>query len=256
MLSGVANRCECAEQDRKLKLPPIQSYLPPYVGHTIALGVFYPLEKSTPDQVAKQRAPFLITTCVMCRLVVGRRIRLLKPMAIGRLLVDSRIQVYGRTVGILSDKGPGSQGESWTQFCAVWSCAMIHAPTDAAHSNGLVERQIDLIKLGYAKAKPLMMHFTDEDIISHVAMARNLTPLLNIGMAPLMCATDRIDLRSPLEVQSANGAKEYHQDPDGTLGTNLQVNLPRIMDIRAKFMDRDAHHSTESTAKESYGQGC
>lgn len=76
---------------------------------------------------------------------------------------------------------------------------MLYTTPEASFSNGLVERQVDLSKLRYRKANPLFVDLTEDEILPNVALCRNLTPLLNSCLHPLMCMAGRADVFHTLE---------------------------------------------------------
>ena len=167
---------------------------------------------------------FLVITCMLCRLVMTFRLTRIRPEDIGKLLIDRWIRYYGRPIKILVDQGPGFVGEYWKLFEETWSRSIIYVTKQASFSNGLVERQVDLLKLGFSKALPMYPELSDEEVMNRVSWARNLTPLLNCGLSPLMCATGRSDVLAPLTTSDPLISSNELADPQGQLHLNLVKN--------------------------------
>ena len=76
---------------------------------------------------------------------------------------------------------------------------MVTVPRDAAFSNGVTEREIDLVKIAFAKAREMYPDETDWAVLKRVAMAKNMSPNLNTGLSPATSMVGRSDLPGPLE---------------------------------------------------------
>ena len=74
----------------------------------------------------------------------------------------------------------------------------ITTPARATHSNGLVERQVSLIKEGFKCAREQDDVSTDEMTMGRVILARNLVPSIATGIPPMMAMCGRSDLFTPM----------------------------------------------------------
>ena len=225
MLETVITNCNCMEQGHKLRPPLIQPYFPPYVGRSIGLGIFFPVETEEKLSRIKQTNMFLLITCMLCRLVMTFRLSRIRPEDIGGIPIEKWIRYYGRPIRIICDRGPGFIGSYWKLFGGTWSRSLIYAPKQAAFSNGLVERPVDLLKLGFAKARPMSPDLSVEEVMCKVSWARNLTPLLNCGLPPLMCMTGRSDVLAPLGIAEKGAQSKEMADHQWRINVNLAKTL-------------------------------
>lgn len=147
------SKCGRLPQHLKISRPMIQGYIPPFAGHSLCMDVFYPLPQEL-QGARKHPSPFLLIARTLSRFVVIRPIRNFLPCTAGEELVAGWFMYYGEAPKLLCDKGPGFIGPFWALFCSTWSCVMLHIPTDASHANGLIERQVDLVKTGFLRAPP------------------------------------------------------------------------------------------------------
>ena len=198
-LKGAIAACTFRAQDRKLSRPLVQSYIPPFAGCTLCSDIFYPLGTGASGDKSKQRTAYLLVARMLCRFVMIRRLLSLRPENVIAVIVKNWFYVYGREDRILTDRGPGYCGDSWKDFSNAWACQMVQIPTGSPHSNGLAERQIDMIKTGFHTAKEMYKTLSAGDILQRVALARNLTPLMAIGRTPFSCMAGRDNLIAPLE---------------------------------------------------------
>ena len=195
VLGKVVQDCQCIQQQSHAERPIAKSYVPLMSGHTLFADIFPPLEVSG----RFKKNPYLMITCGLSRFCVCRPLKRMLPGVVIEAIVQWRFQYFGRCSVLISDKGPGFVGPQWGEFRQAYQIAHIGVPTLAAHSNGLVERKIGLLKEGYRVCKERYPNWGDADILRHVAVARNLMPLLSTGVPPMTAMTGRCDLLAALE---------------------------------------------------------
>ena len=140
---------------------------------------------------------------------------------------------------ILTDRGPGFIGNEWSVFMENWGVTMITVPRDAAFSNGITERQIDLIKISFAKAEEMYPGESEWSIMQKVTTAKNMSPNLNTGLAPITCMIGRSDLFGSLE-STPQILSEDVTDAQGGKLFAAQENLRKLFDLRIFMMKKDA----------------
>ena len=111
----------------------------------------------------------------------------------------------------------------------------------ASHSNGLAERQVDLIKLSYAKAKEMYPDLGISAILDKVTMARNMVPLLQTGICPMSLMTGRADLFEVFESTPQINTADLATDPQGIALQNAQMNLKNIFNLRNEMIKWEAN---------------
>ena len=102
--------------------------------------------------------------------------------------------VFGRCHILLPDKGPGYTGKYMEAFCESWSILHVTVPTSASNSNGLIERNVSLLKEVIKSARVKDTNSTDETLLEEVVMARNLVPTLATGIFPMTAMCGRADV--------------------------------------------------------------
>ena len=195
-IEAVLKDCPCIDQHQHSERPIAKEYIPSFCGHTLFVDVFFPIEEGNRG---KQQNPFLLITCGLSRFCVCRALKRLLPQHVIGGIVDWWFFYYGRCRVIVSDKGPGFVGPQWGVFCQTYGLVHVGVATLASHSNGMVERQIGLIKEGIRSCREMTQMWTAEKIIQHVVLARNIVPLLSTGISPLAAMSGRNDLLAALD---------------------------------------------------------
>ena len=147
-IDSVLRECPRRDSLHKLQAPTVSSYVPPFPSHTICLDIFY-LPEATISTV-----PHLLIVCALTRFIVVCRLRNMIPETVIDAVVENWIMYFGRMVQIAMDRGPGLIGRCWGDFADSWACQVSLTPKGSSHSNGIDERQIDLVKMvlpGHAK---------------------------------------------------------------------------------------------------------
>ena len=181
--------------------PIIKSFTPPYPGHTIRADRFrLPAE-------TRCRTVFFLSECALSRFVVVKALVNLMPKTIVAAVCSSWIHRYGRFGTFISDQGPGMIGQVWGTFADCWGVQLLSTAKEASHGNGLAGKHIDLVKCGVMKARELFVSETDIQIVDNVVLAKNMSPCISSGLAPMVSFLGRNDILSPLE--------SHAQEPEG-----------------------------------------
>ena len=144
-LQNMLHQCKWKEHGHRLQRPLIQSFIPPHPGHTVCVDLFY---VSFPMEISKA---FVLLACALTRFVVVEMVPNVQPTTILNVVANRWISYFGRIARLLLDRGPGLVGSEWALFAENWSGILIYPPVGASHSNGIAERQISIIKDGFAK---------------------------------------------------------------------------------------------------------
>ena len=190
----------CISQSRHTERPAIKEYAPEFCGHTLFIDAFYPVEGS---RGIKQSKPFLIITCGISRILLCKPLPRLLPDVIIDIIVEGLFSLYGRCYVIISDKGPGFVGPQWGEFCNIYGVAHIGVAAVASHSNGMVGRQVGILKEGYRVCKEIHPLRNGGKVLRRVRLARNIAPQLTSGVSPLDAMTGRSDLLAALDDTSS-----------------------------------------------------
>ena len=84
--------------------------------------------------------------CALSKLVDAVRLPNLLLNTVIRKLTSSWICAYGRMGKLVMGQGPGLVGQAWDLFSDFWGCKLIATSKNAAFSNGIAEKHIDLVK--------------------------------------------------------------------------------------------------------------
>ena len=140
----------------------------------------------------------------------------------------------------LSDRGPGFVGKIWQEFSDTYSFLHICVPKSAPHSNGLIERQVGLLKEGFKCARERNSTMTGPQLMEMVTTTRNLIPSIGTGVAPLTAICGRSDIFTALEEMPALSDLVDHGGVHGAAINNVHVNLKEMCVLRTHLMAFEA----------------
>ena len=231
-IRSVLERCICVDQSRAVQRPVVKEYIPPYCGHTLFADICYP---TTPMIVKKQQCPYLILVCGLSRFCVCRQVEKIPPSVILNAIIDFWFSFFGRCQVLISDKGPGFVGEEWAQFCSTYNVVHVGVPTMASHSNGLVERQVSMVKEGYRICRQSHQGWSDTEIMRVVLLARNVVPAYSSGIAPITAMTGRNDLVAALEESPLASLQQEPLPFRESYLENMNRNMLNILHLRMEL---------------------
>ena len=141
---------------------------------------------------------------------------------------------------LLSDKGPRYTGKAMGEFPEAWSAMHITAPVGAPFPNGIIERQVGLVKQACRSARSSDLTDSDARIMEHVTMGKNLVPSLTTGIPPIMAMSGRADMISSLEdCPEIPELSLVTSDKDSAL-TTQQRHVRLLFNIRSEISMLDA----------------
>ena len=230
----VIRECPCRDAFRKLQTPIVSSYIPPYPARAICLDIFFLPESSI------STVPHLIVVCALTRFIVVCRLRNIRPETVIDVLVSNWIMYFGRMVQIVADRGPGLTGRCWEEFADNWSRQMSLAPKGSSHSNGMAERQVDLVKNAYLRAREMGKDTKYEIVLRKVVLAKNLTPNSSTGLCPMTSMIGRADILAPLEVDMGSCETNDASIDKSTAVLSTQKHLLQLIELRNFICARGA----------------
>ena len=168
---------------RDIRKPLLSSYVAKYPCHTVRIDIFQFPHK-------EKAVEFLILVDGLTRLIVVCRLRKL-PNAVLLFLYVYWAWYFGRINVALMDKGPGLIGQDRGNFAESWGTPLIYCATGAAHSNGVVKRQIDLFKNVMLNLCNMHPAGNINVLLNRGVMAKNLTHNRSSGITPMQGAIGR-----------------------------------------------------------------
>ena len=142
---------------------------------------------------------------------------------------------------IITDQGPGFIGEAWDTSLESWICSRVMTATRAAHSIGIAELQISLVKSGYARLEDCQPELSPILVMGQVLIAKNLSPSLNTGLCAMRSFFGRADLFSPLVNSSSISLGDLvDSDAERSALYQSQNHLRRLVDLREFICKQDA----------------
>ena len=114
----------------------------------------------------------------------------------------------------------------------MYSLVHIGVPTWAAHSNGIGEGQIGLVKEGYRLCKTMYADWSDARIIQHVICARYIAPVLSSGVEPISAMTGGNDVLESLDEVPALDVEGINSTSSEYALLNAQKNTMGILELR------------------------
>ena len=152
-------------------------------------------------------------------------------------IVDWRFFYYGRCRVIVSDKGPGFAGPQWGVFCQTYGLVRVGVATLAAHRNGMVERQIGLLKDGIRPCREMTQMWTADKITKSFNMLfwPDILRLSSVPEYRLVDMSGGNDLLAALGDTSAKLPPNLTIDSDDIQVAPGYAQLLRIVDLRSKL---------------------
>ena len=116
---------------------------------------------------------------------------------------------------------------------------LIATSKNAAFSNGIAEKHIDLAKCGYVAAKPMYRELSDDFISEKVVLLKNMVPCISTGLAPMTDFLGRNNAIGPLE--SFPRSEENCTPGEETSSNNqIQNHLMRLFELKGFPIKREA----------------
>ena len=234
ILRPLMGQCSRHSTFAKPQSPLISSYIPAYPGHTLCLDIFY----SPADN--RRARPFLLICCSLTRFCVVRSLASVRPLTVIHIVLVFWYAYFGKAERVLADQGPGFVGQEWGIFSESWDTVLILAPKNSARSNGLAERQIDLIKSGFVRLRESEPTSTITETLQRTVLARNLTPLLSTGVCPLQGMTGRADILGVLDRLPQIADADAAESEEGRLLLIHQQHVRQLAELRSWMCRREA----------------
>ena len=142
-IRSVLGKCRCDKNKFALQRTLIHSNGPLRCGEVIGIDILYPVFGTG------RRLPFLIIVCMISRYTLACRLASRKPADITDGLFSTWLQTMGRPERIISDKATAFRGPKWGEFLSTFDLEYVSSSANTPHENGLVERAVSLVKIGY-----------------------------------------------------------------------------------------------------------
>ena len=141
--------------------------------------------------LSRERLPFIVIVDQFSRMTVSGAVSDEAVQSALDFLSHRWITIFGRPSRLITANGSNFKGEISTSFAGVWNITHICNPAYSAYQGGVFERTVGMLKAGVhaiAKHDPSIQWI---DAVSLAVAGRNLSPLLEFGLAPLTIMTGR-----------------------------------------------------------------
>ena len=216
----------CTQQNVHTQPPLIKEHLPEFAGHTVCSDIFYPLGEDA------QKNPYALFVCALSRFTVAKPLKSITPKEVTACFLTNWVSYFGRCHVFLSDRGPGYTGSVWEDFADAYAIVHVTVPVQASHSNGLVERQVSLIKEGFKCARERDTSSSNAKLVERVVLARNLVPSIATNIPPMMAMCGRSDLFTSMEQTPQFDASETPHNHRESEMIAAQRNITELFAIR------------------------
>ena len=99
--------------------------------------------------------------------------------------------MFGRPSRLITDNGTNFVGAQFISFVGVWNITHICNPMYSAYQGGIFERTVGMLKAGTNAVLKHNPSISWADAVCLAVTGRNLSPLLECGLAPLAIMTGR-----------------------------------------------------------------
>ena len=249
LVKTAVGQCACIKQNVPVQKPIVTRYVPDFCGHTICSDIMYPLDSG------KRQNPYIVISCALSRFVIAKPLTAITPENVSQAIATHWIMYYGRCRILLTDKGPGYTGAVFENFCCAWSINHVTCSTHASFSNGLIERQVALVKYGFKCAYLQSNGQGAARVMDQAVLARNLIPSMSTGITPLMAMTGREDIFAGFEKATEFQDLKTMELGGVDEGDRAMRNIRNVFRLRTILIARDARLIVETCTKRNLRAG-
>ena len=142
--------CKCEKTSTGMQRPLVHINGATQCGYHIALDIFYPVP------LTSQKFPFLAIIFMLSRFAVVALLVSHRTPAIVDALSGPWFQIFGRPREILTDHSPMYAGAEREEMMDTFEIQHTVTSSHFSHENGMIERSIGLIKVGFDKIRPCL----------------------------------------------------------------------------------------------------
>ena len=229
---------ELAKASQHSQLNPRRA---PWAGHTIGMDTWFPLPNTAKDH------PFIVIVDKFSRMAVSGEVPDETVQTALHFLSQRWIAIFGRPSRLITDNGSNFKGEVFAAFAGVWNIAHICNPAYSAYQGGVFERTVGMLKTGVQAITKHDPSVQRTDAASLAVAGRNMSPLLECGLAPLTIMTGRHNI--------LDFATEYDFVGGEELCASIHVprqemNLQNILSARAAVISFESRGVVKNVFRE------
>ena len=198
-------------------------------GQHIALDIFYPVSRTS------EKFPFLAIICMLSRFAVVALLDSHRTPSIVDALFVSWFQIFGRPKRISTDHSPMYSGRDWGEMLDTFEIQHTMAPSHSAHENGMVERDICLLKVGFDKIRYRLPNLGVARTMLWACMAKNLVPMVSCSLSPAQIMIGRNTILETLEGRPLTEMNDESKEKAAT-----QLQLQTMMEARTAIIKAHA----------------
>ena len=165
-ISAAVAKCKCDKKKCGFERPIIHSNASLKSGSRIALDIYYPVDNTGMSK------PSLLMICALARFTMTAALSPHQPGIVIDALFKTWFQGIGKPQRIMADKGAEFSGPQWAELSEVFDIEHVMASTNCPHENGLVERAVSLVKIGFKSIKSMCPELENERIANWACVAK------------------------------------------------------------------------------------
>ena len=234
----VISQCGCDQELHKSSQhATISPHRSPWAGHTVGMDTWYPIVNSG------KKHPFIVIVDRFSRMTVSGMIPDETVQSALEFLSHRWISIFGRPRRLLTDNGANFKGEVFAAFVGVWNITHVCSPAYSAYQGGIFERTVGMLKSG---VQAILKHDPSiqwADAVSQAVTGRNLSPLLECGLAPLTIMTGR---RNIIDFSTEHDFSAEEDAADSIHIEREEMNLKNILVARSAVIEYECRNVIQS----------
>ena len=228
-IAAAVAKCKCDKKKYGFERPIIHSNASLKSGTRIALDIYYPVDNTGMIK------PALLMICALGKFTMTAALSPHHPGIVIDALFKTLFHGIGKPKRIMADKGTAFSGPHWEELSEVFDIEHVMASTNCPHENGLVERAVSLIKIGFKSIKAMCPELKNGRIANWDCVAENSTPMIGSGICPAQAMHGRSSMFESLENRQLTPPSVIRDVPE-----SLQVQLQEALEARGDIAKYDA----------------
>ena len=221
--------CKCDKTTTSMQRPLVHINGATHCGEHIAVDIFYPVVRTS------KKFPFLAAICILSRFVVVTMMDSHKTPRIADALFVSWFQIFGRPKRIATHHSPVFAGSEWEEMLDTFEIQHTMTASYSAHENGMIERSIHLLKVGFDKVRQCLPKIGIARAMTWACMAKNLVPMVRCALSPAKIMIGRNTIMETLE-----GRPLSNPTGEGKETASMQLQLQTMLEARTAIVKADA----------------
>ena len=229
----VLGKCGCDQElNKSSQHATISPHRSPWAGHTIGMDMWYPVTNTG------KKHPFIVIVDRFSRMTVSGMVPDETVQSAIEFLSHRWISIFGRPIRLLTDNGANFKGEVFAAFVGVWNITHVCSPAYSAYQGGIFERTVGMLKAG---VQAILKHDPSiqwADAVNQAVTGRNLSPLLECGLAPLTIMTGRHNI---LDFSTEHDFSAEDAAADSEYISREEENLNNILSYRYFLLQNNSN---------------